>query len=188
MPNYNCVYDTTLLSVKRYGASPLAANAGETLANDCGKRLSDELKYTKIVDGVMVSMTAGEITTVDNAADSANDIVAAVTLTKPGGYTISQVTANYVITLPAVSKGATFLFELIAEGIYTVTIQATGLHLYGTKHLAGTSSQIDAQLYIIFDATFAKKGDTVRMTGLNSNRWDVIGISTDGAGITTGVI
>ena len=186
MPTYNCITDSTLLSVKRYGASPFTAGAGETLTNNCGKRLIDKLIYTKIVTGVMTAMTAGEITAVDDATAGLTDITAATTLTATdsGAYTVSQGVANYIITLPAVAKGLVFIFQLIAEAAFTITIRATSTHLYGAYHSGSASTQINASTDIVFDATDANIGDTIRMRGIDSTHWDCIGITTDASGIS----
>lgn len=67
----NCVTDTVLLSVIRYGASDFfndgTFDAGtETYTANCGNRVEGiQLNYNKVVGGVLVEMTAGEKTTVD---------------------------------------------------------------------------------------------------------------------------
>lgn len=65
---FNCLTDTTLLSVIEYGSVTLVAGAGETLTNDCGQRISGvPLKYTKVSGGSLVEMSAGEKIDVDDA-------------------------------------------------------------------------------------------------------------------------
>ena len=69
----NCVTLDTTGQVLRYGTSDFSAGTSfdsgtETYTEDCGLRPEGvELKYTKIVGGVMVEMTAGEKTAVDDA-------------------------------------------------------------------------------------------------------------------------
>ena len=68
MTTYNCITDTTVLSVLRIGASTFVAGAGETLTLDCGKLVVGvDKKYNKIAVGVCAEMTAEEKTTVDTA-------------------------------------------------------------------------------------------------------------------------
>jgi len=68
----NCVTDTTLLSVKRYGASDFENDGSfdsgtETYTADVGLRIEGlQLNYHKVVGGVLVEMTAGEKTDVDD--------------------------------------------------------------------------------------------------------------------------
>ncbi len=185
MPAYNAITDTTLLSLKRYGATTLAAGAGETLTLDVGKQvIGVERKYQKIVDGALVEMTADEKTTVDSATST--DIILARTLTvkDSGAYKVSQIGSAYIITLPAVAKGLVFEFLLMAETAFNVTIRATSTHFYGAIDLAGTPTQVNASTDIIFDATDANIGDMIRMRGVDSTTWCVIGISTDASGIS----
>lgn len=74
MPTYNCITNTSLLSVIRHGASTFAAGAGETLTLDCGKLVSGvDMKYNKIAVGVCAEMTQGEKDDVD-----ANDAEVAI--------------------------------------------------------------------------------------------------------------
>lgn len=97
---YNCVTDTVLGSVLRYGATTFVAGAGETLHLDVGKRVPNvELKYTNIVLGSLAAMTAPQITVVD-VAEAASDDINSV-----GALEISRVYVNEA-ALPAVPAQA----------------------------------------------------------------------------------
>ncbi len=186
MPAYNAITDTTLLSLKRYGATTLVAGAGETLTTDVGKQVVGvPSKYQKIVEGVLVELSAGEKTTVD--ATTATTIIAARTLTSKtsGNYKITQsAVAGYTITLPAVERGLKFEFLLGTKASNAVTIAATSTHLYGTINQAGTPLQINGSTNILFAATNANIGDLVSLTGLDSSTWCVTATTTHATGIT----
>lgn len=66
MTDRNAITDTTILSILRYGATTLVADAGETLTNNVGLLVASvDLKYQKVVGGVCVEMTQGEKDIVD---------------------------------------------------------------------------------------------------------------------------
>ncbi len=76
MSGYNCVTDTTLLSIKRAGYSDFKNDGQfdsgtETYNADLTNQVLENvlLKYQKIVASVCTEMTAGEKTTVDNAEE-----------------------------------------------------------------------------------------------------------------------
>lgn len=185
MPTYNAITDTTLLSVLRYGSTTLVAGAGESLDLDVGKLVQGvPLKYQHMSLGSLLEMSAGEKTAVDAAISIS--IIAARTLTKKtiGGYLVSQITGNYVITLPVAAKNLKYVFLLVAEAALTVTIRATSTHLYGVMDLAGTPTQINGSTDIIFDATDANIGDIITIMGIDSTHWCVSAISTDASGLS----
>lgn len=68
----NCVTDTTLLSVKRYGASDFENDGSfdggtETYTADVGLRIAGlQLNYHKVSGGVLVEMTGDEKSDVDD--------------------------------------------------------------------------------------------------------------------------
>ena len=180
----NCITDDTILSVLRYGSTPLAAAEGETLTSDCGKRLTDELKYSKIVTGAFASMTGGEITTVDDAEIALSNIDGARTLlaSDSGGYTVVQ-TSAYTITLPPVERGLHFMFQLSTANSFEIVILATGDHMYGIVNNAGTYIDDAALPTIEFEATNAQVSDIITLTGISPTRWCVQGFSSNAAGI-----
>lgn len=81
MPTYNCITDTTLLSVLRIGASTFSVeNPNEVLHLDCGKLVSGvDVKYNKIVGGICEEMTQPEKDAVD-ADELANEMDYKITL------------------------------------------------------------------------------------------------------------
>lgn len=85
---YNCVTDTAVLSLLRYGTTTLVAGAGETLTLDVGVRPdSVPNKYVKIDTGTLVEMTSMEKTIVDV------DILAEDALVSTGAALITRVYA-----------------------------------------------------------------------------------------------
>lgn len=184
MVTYNCITDTTLLSVLRYGAATLVAGAGETLTADVGKLVEGvPLKYTKVDTGALVEMSAEEKTTVDAAED--DTITAARTISKKSisTYTVTQPSA-YNITLPVAAAGLKYEFLLVGQGAFSVTIKATSTHLYGNFDDAGTRTQINAKTNILFAATNARIGDVISILGIDSTHWCVLGYNSNSGGIT----
>lgn len=184
---YNAITDTILLSVLRYGSATFVAGAGETLITNVGKRPEGiALKYIKVSGGVLVEMTAEEKTVVDNA-EPTTDISSARTLDKSetgGKYTVSQIGSNYTITLPTTAEHLKYEFHLVAETAFSVTIKASGAHLFGRLFLVGTQSDVTASTNIIFAATNANINDRIEMHSVNPTYWCVTGYSTHASGIT----
>jgi hypothetical protein len=112
------------------------------------------------------------------------NIAAAVTLTSANSgkvFMVSEVGADYTITLPTVSAGLRYKFFLDATtGAKSITVSAPKANsIFGTYTSGGgavTAGRIDAKTSIIFSKT-AVVGDYIELVGLSANKWSAVAVS-----------
>ena len=115
---YNCITDTALGSVLRWGSTTWVAGGGETLTLDVGKRpINVPWKYVKVDTGILIEMDASEKSVVDINGLTVD------ALTSVGGVTISRFYADED-DLPVVPENNGLLV-----GLTTTTVGRPGMAL-----------------------------------------------------------